>query len=418
MYKLHNELVALLNDSLQRINISFEKAIINDSLRYDIYKTAFKCNIALKLQINAEDILANININNSKKWFKEMTIINNCIYFFLNNSTKYMILNNIFNQVLCGIFGICANKQLVINIQYQYQDTNSLSYYKDKSYYQALINLYKICGYKVQEFNFNNLTLSDYVNVYNMIKFNIYHNGQTSYFNGQIFMYNNTFTKYAQYICNYIIRFLSINQKNITICSKPYTIRDLKHIDKELNFKYSVLIETEPVNIIDKEKKYISNDVKYYNFNQLENFKFSAMAHKVNINYIYNVNDNKLKFVLILYKQIEKLIIDINNLSLIHNSWYSNMTWRLFKTDEILFNHISQLDTVLNFASKNIKLNILYTYLLQLCYLVKPIINSAKYILKHDNIDIHQLRSKLKLLIITKYIIKLILNIFNIRCVS
>ena len=416
MYKLCNELIALLNDSLHRMNISFEKAIINDSLQYDIYKTAFKCNIALKLQIDARDILGNININNSKKWFKEITVVNNYIYFFLNNSTKYMILNNIFNQVLCGIFGIGSNKQLVINIQHQYTNINSLSYYREQSYYQALINLYKICGYTVQEAN-NCLILSDYMRVYHMIKSHIHQDGSIASFNGQIFMCDNIFTKYAQYICNYIIRFSKINQKNITICSKPYTIRDLQSIDKQLNFKYSVLIETEPVNIIDKEKKYISNDVTYYSFNQLENFKFSTMAHKVNINYIYNMNDNKLNYVLNLYKQIEKLIIDINNLPLIHNNWHNNMTWRLFKTDEILFNHISQFDTVLNFASKNMKLNIVYTYLLQLCYLVKPIINSIKYILKHDNIDFHQLKSKLKLLIITKYIIKLILNIFNIRCV-
>jgi len=416
MYKLHNELINLLNDSLHRINISFDKALLNDSIRYDIYKTAFRSNIALKLQIQAEDILNNINLNSSRKWFKTITIHNNYIYFFINNSTKYMILNNIFNQVLCGVFGLGSNKQLVINIQYQNQDINSLSYYREKSYYQALINLYKVCGYKIQTFN-NNLVLSDYINVYNMIKEYIHQNGQISYFNNQIFMCNNMFTKYAQYICKYIVRFLSINQKNITICSKPYTIRDLKLIDKQLNFKYSVLIETEPVIIYDEGKKYISTDLQYQQFNNLDEFQFSALKHNVNVNYIYDKNNKELNYIYNVYNNIEKLIININNLSCIHNSWYSNMTWRLFKTDEILFNHISQLDSVLNFASKYIKLNILCTYLLKLCYLVKPVINSVIYILKHGCIDIQQLKSKLKLLIITKYIIKFILDILDIRCI-
>ena len=229
-------------------------------------------------------------------------------------------------------------------------------------------------------------------------------------------MCDNAFTTYAQYICNYITRYIEPNKKNITICAKPYTIKNLKYIDNVLCFKYSKLFKTEPIfiNTKNNDDAKSSDDIKYHTIDDINDFKFMCMKYKINQSYTYN--NSELNNVLKLYKQITNLIIEINNLSIINNHWYSDLNWRLFKTDEILFNHISQLNNMLNFASKEIKLHIVYNYLLKLCYLVKPVINSIIYILKHDNIDLIQLKSKLKLLIITKYIIKFIFDIFNIRC--
>ena len=316
-------------------------------------------------------------------------------------------------------FGKGFNKNLIIDIQYQYnKDDNSLSYYREYAYYQALINLYKIRGYTVQITN-DKLILSDYAKAFNIIKEYVHESYNSSWFQGNMLICDRQFTKYAQYICNYVKRYLGNHKKNITICSKPYNIEHLQNVDKLLRFKYSNLFETEPIIINLINKKYISNEIKYKNFDYLNNFKYSCMEHAVNRTYIFNINESKLKFILDIYYQIEKLINAINNLDAINNCWYMNNAWRIFKNDEILLNHISQLNNTLNFATKEIRLNILTSYLFKLCHLAKLTIYSTSFILKNynevHNIDSKQLKSKLKLLIITNYTIKFILDIFEIR---
>lgn len=414
MYKLQNELINLLSNSCERLGKNIDKNIIRKSIQYDIYKTAFKCNIALKIQVPVEQILSNINITNCKYFFKEATVKNNYIYFFLNSFTKYQILDNIFNDVITNMFGYGNNKQLIINIQYQHKNNNSLSFFREQAYYIALINLYKVCGYTVHIAK-NNVDLSDYMLAYNMLKSYISKEGNISYLHHKIFMCDNKFTQYASYICNYVVRYINNNQKSITICSKPYSLKNLKYFDKLLHFKYSILMETEPVTVYINNKLYNSNDLQYYDFNYINEFKYSCMEHKVNQKYKFDVNSNKLAYILKLKSQVTNLIKNIVELNIINNYWYTNNTWRIFKNDEIILNYISQLNNVLNFASKEIKLQILANYLFRLCHLAQPIIASTNFILKNDNVDSKQLKSKLKILIIIQYTIKFILDIFEIR---
>lgn len=412
------KIVNLIDDSIKQLPVKLDKQIIKNNIKYDFRKNAFVTAVALKAKIPAEQIIAHINLIDSKQLCKEITIKKEFIYFYINDIQKYNLYDEIFNKTILNIFGKLCFKDLTINIQYQCSsdNKNTLSYMRDQYYILALINLLKSSGYIVNDTN--NVSMLNSVQIMNQLYKYLYEVNNTLYFDSEPLLINHQFTKYAKYICTYINRCNKINERAITICGNGYSIAQLQRLNKLLSLNYSILFESEPVIILDKNKQ-LSNQLALNRINFDQNaFKYACVSHNINNTFIFNINKNdKFLFVKRCMQQIDALLLRINNV--ITNQWFKTDKWLLFKYDEMLLNYLSTFELMLNYASKNLNLPIVEQYLFKLCCLSKRLIRSIFIILnhhaKHEYVDLPRLKNKIKILLIVRYVINFVMNIFNIR---
>lgn len=446
MQKTYKQLANLIDHSLKRLqtmklcnNYSYNQ--IYASFTYDYKNDIIKSNIAIKLQISANDILGNINLKNSTKILKEFTVKDNYILFILHKNYKKSIYNRVFQKMLCQSYGkLVSNAQNII-IDYNTKD-NTLSTQREIFYIQALKNLYCTCGYNV----LMNVqpSIRDSLAIFDKIQSHIKENNNKVHLAikslNETIINNDYITESAKYIFAYLNLFQLPAEKIISIRGRGYNIDYLHMLNDQYKLN-NIIIQADPFYIKSYTNKYSSfsniqfdyinaaqlnvtidnhNNILQLNRREQELIQYSFIQHRLDNQYTFDINHNNCHLI-----YIQKILDAINNnfdkmLSLhdtqIYILIYSD--WILSKAYMKILNYILQYECILEIAAKNVNLNILERYLFQLCHLAHPLIYDISKKLDcakaNKHTDKNVLSQKLRIMKMIQYVIMHSLNILNI----
>ena len=447
MQKLYKQLTNLIDHSLRRLQTmklcnSYSYNQIYTSFTFDYKNDIIKSNIALKLQISANDILGNINLKIGTKIVKEFIVKDNYILFIIHKNYKKSIYNRVFQKILCNLYGQLDNKNQNIIIDYNTKLNNSLSSQREIFYIQALKQLYQACGYNVL-INIQP-SIRDSLTIFNKIQSYIKENNNKVYLNidtlNETIINNDHITESAKYIFTYLNLFQLPAEKVVSIRGKGYNIDYLHMLNNQYNLK-NTIIQVDPFYIKSYTNKYSSfsdiqfdyinmaqfnvtidnhNNILKLNCKEQELLQYSFIQHKLDNQYIFDINHNDChlpyiqKMLKLINMNFEKMISlqDTQIYILIYSDW------SLSKAYIQILNYILQYEYILELAAKNINLNILERYLFKLCHLASSCVYDISKKLDcakaNKHVDKNVLSQKLRIMKMIQYIIIHSLHILNI----